>query len=116
MSIRFIEIADNNNNRTELFETISSAASTDPVRLQGRVIVQLSGTATAITAVVEHCTRDPSTAEVNWAPAEDEAFSGDLSAGMAPRPYEDPAIGWWRVRVTSISGGNCKVSIIGEKA
>ena len=116
MSIRFIEIADNNNNRSELFEALSAVGVTEPVRLQGSVIVQLSGTATVLTAIVEHSTRDPSTSEVNWAPADDNVFSGDLSAGIAPRPYSEPAIGWWRVRVSEISGGNCKVSIIGEKA
>lgn len=116
MAIRFIEIADNNGRRSELFEILSSVGQTEEVRLQGDVIVQLSGTATAITAIVEHATRDPGSSEVNWAPASDDPFTGDLSAGMAPRPYVEPATGWWRVRIASISGGNCKISIIGETA
>lgn len=116
MSVRFIEIPDNNGKRTELFEILSAAGQTDEVRLQGSVIVQLSGTATAVNAIVEHATRDPGSSEANWAPASDDAFTGDLSAGMAPRPYSEPATGWWRVRITSMSGGNCKVSIIGEAA
>lgn len=115
-SIRFISIAERNSDRTELYDTLSVTGQTDPVRLQGDVVVQISGTATNLTAIVEHATRDPSTSEVNWAPAEDDPFSGDLSAGMAPRPYRDPATGWWRVRLSAISGGNCKISIIGEKA
>lgn len=115
-SVRFISISDNNSERTELFDTLTATGQTDPVRLQGRVKVQLSGSATSLTAIVEHATRDPGSAEANWAPVEDDPFTGDLSAGMSPRPYDDPAIGWWRVRVTAISGGNCKISIIGEKA
>lgn len=115
-SIRFIEISDSNNQKTELFDTLASTGQTDPVRLQGMVVVQLSGTATSINAIVEHATRDPSTAEANWAPAEEDAFEGNLSLGIAPRPYQDPATGWWRVRIASMSGGNCKISIIGEKA
>lgn len=116
MPIRFIEIADNDNRRSELFEILSDAGQTEEVRLQGDVIVQLSGSATAITAIVEHATRDPGTSEANWAPASDEPFTGNLSAGMAPRPYVEPATGWWRVRIASISGGDCKISIIGETA
>lgn len=114
--IRFISIISNANERTELFDTLSAPGSTDAVRLQGSIVVQLSGTATSLAAVVEHATRDPATAEANWAPADDIGFAGNLSTGMSPKPYTEPATGWWRVRITAISGGSCKVSIIGEKA
>lgn len=116
MATRIITIANNDGERMELFEVLTNTGVTQPVRLQGQVVVQVSGTATSVSAIVEHCTRDPASTEANWAPADDTAFSGDLSAGMAPRPYAEPAVGWWRVRVSSISGGDCKVSIIGEKA
>lgn len=108
---------DGNNaeNRTELYQQLDSVGSSDAVRLQGNVTVQLSGTATSCTAIVERASRDPGSAEVNWAPAEDDPFSGDLSAGMAPRAYEDPAVGFWRVRVTTLTGGYCRVSIVGER-
>lgn len=115
-NIRFISIISNENERTELFDTLSAPGSTDAVRLQGNVVVQVSGSATSLTAIVEHATRDPNTSEANWAPADDTGFGGNLSAGLSPRPYVEPATGWWRVRVTAISGGNCKISIIGEKA
>jgi hypothetical protein len=119
-TISFISTMDHDagsgrDNRVELYQLMEAPGSTDAIRLQGDVVVQLSGTATAIEAWVEHATRDPASAEANWAPAEDDAFLGDLSAGIAPRPYIEPATGFWRVRVVSISGGNCKVSIVGER-
>lgn len=111
-----LNIADRDSERGEFFEILEAAglATSPPVRLQGRVVVQVSGTATDIVAVVEHATRDPGSGEENWAPAEDEPFSGDLSAGIPPREYEDPAVGWWRVRVPTLTGGAVKISIIGE--
>lgn len=103
--------------KLEFYELMSATGSTDPaIRLQGTVVVQLSGTATDIVAIVERSSRDPGSAQVNWAPAEDDTFSGDLSAGIAPRAYTDPAIGFWRVRITTLTGGTCKVSIIGDRA
>ena len=103
--------------RVEFFEDMSAIGYTSPyVRLQGSVVVQLSGDATSVAGRVEYSSRDPGGAEANWAPAEDTGFSGDLSAGIAPRTYVDPASGWWRFNLTGLTGGNCKVSIIGESA
>lgn len=108
-------VAHSRDNRVELYQLMEATGQTDAIRLQGDVIVQLSGTATDIVATVEHATRDPGSAEVNWAPAEDSGFSGDLSAGIPPRSYSEPATGFWRVNVTTLTGGNCKVSIVGER-
>lgn len=119
-TISFISTMDHNaahtrDNRVELYELMTSAGITGHLRLQGDVIVQISGDATNIVATVEHATRDPGTSEANWAPAEDTGFSGDLSAGIPPRSYSEPATGFWRLNITTLTGGNCKVSIVGER-
>ncbi len=112
-----LNIKDKSDERTEFFEILEAAGTTSPaIRLQGTVTVQLSGTATEISAVVERSSRSPGSGQENWAPAEDETFAGDLSAGIAPREYTEPAIGWWRVRVLTLTGGDVKISIIGETA
>ena len=96
--------------------TFNATGSTDAMVFTGidaRIVVQLSGTATAVTAVVERSTNDPLSASANWAPAEDAVFSGNLANGIAPRQYAEPSSAYWRVRISSISGGNCTVSIAG---
>lgn len=113
-TISRFSLRDQDSEKVELYELMSAVGSTSAIRLQGDVIVQLSGTATNIVAKLEHATRDPGGAEANWAPADDDGFSGNLSAGMSPRPYRDPAAGYWRVTITTLTGGTCKVSIIGE--
>ena len=110
------EIRDPEEVKLELYQLMSATGTTDAIRVQGRVTVQLSGTATAIVAIAERSSRDPGGAEANWAPAEDDTFSGDLSAGISARAYEDPAVGFWRVRITTLTGGTCKVSIVGDRA
>jgi hypothetical protein len=119
-SISFISTFDHDggksrDNRVELYELMEGVGSTASVRLQGAIVVQLSGTATNIVAITERSSRDPNTNEVNWAPAETTGWSGNLSSGLAPRPYHDPATGFWRVRITTLTGGSCKVSIVGER-
>ena len=112
-----LNIRDNNDERSEFFEVLEAAGSTSPaVRLQGNVTVQIAGSATDVVAVVERSSRGPNTGEENWAPAENTPFFGDLSAGIAPREYSEPAVGWWRVRVPTLTGGNISVSIVGETA
>lgn len=113
----FLTVRDNNDGRTEFFEQLDGAGTTAPaIRLQGTVTVQVSGTATDLVAVVERSSRNPGSGDENWAPVEEEPFAGDLSAGMSPREYAEPAIGWWRVRVPTLTGGHIKVSIVGESA
>ena len=79
------------------------------------VLFQLSGTATAFEAVVERSTRDPNRATPNWAPAEDEIWTGNLVTGTSPHVYNEPARGWWRLRVISVTGGNLPLNIMGER-
>lgn len=100
--------------RQEMSQTLESAGASDPIRLKGPLSVQLTGTATAITARVERSTQNP-TGTPNWAPAETETFSGNLAEGIAARAYEEPVAAYWRVNVTALTGGNVSVSIIGEQ-
>lgn len=79
------------------------------------VLFQLSGTATAFVAMVERSTRDPLREAPNWAPAEDEQWSGNLAAGTAPRVYNEPVRGWWRLRVISLTGGILQLNMMGER-
>lgn len=112
-----LNVRNKDDERTEFFEVLEAVGTTSPpIRFQGNVTVQISGSATNVTAIVERSSRGPNTGEENWAPAENTPFSGDLSAGIAPREYVEPAIGWWRVRVPTLTGGNISVSIIGETA
>ena len=64
---------------------------------------------------LERSTRDPNRATPNWAPAEDEHWTGNLVTGTAPRVYNEPARGWWRLRVISVSGGNLQLDVMGER-
>ena len=100
-------------------QDFSVPGSSDPLRLResdNGVIFQLGGTATAFEAIVERSTRDPIRQTPNWAPAEDENWTGDLSSGVSPRVYNEPARGWWRLRVISITGGALQLNIMGERA
>ena len=110
------EINEQNSQRVEMLETLVAAGASEYARFQDKVTVQLSGTATAITAVVQRSSIDPSRGTANWAPVEDTTFSGDLSAGISPRRYVEPAVGWWRLNITSMPAGNCTLSMIGETA
>lgn len=100
-------------------QDFSAPGSSDPLRLRENdngVVFHLSGTATAFSAVVERSTRDPTRDTPNWAPAEDEPWTGDLTLGTAPRVFNEPIRGWWRLRVTAVSGGTLYLNIMGERA
>lgn len=92
-------------------QTLSGLGSTDPVRLHGNVAVQVTGSATAIDAIVERSTRD--SANPNWAPAEDTHITGNPSTGIVVRGYAEPAAGYWRVRVVTLTGGDVTISVSG---
>ena len=83
---------------------------------QNGILFQWTGTATAFSGVVERCTLDPTKGAPNWAPAEDQAVSGNPAAGKSPLIYNEPARGWWRFRLLSITGGTITVYVVGEQA
>jgi len=86
-----------------LDHTLNAAGVTDWVCLSSNVSVQITGTATAITAIVERSTRNP-VVGANAAPASDAPITGSPVAGMSPIPYAEPGVAWWRVRVTDVNG------------
>lgn len=96
--------------------SFNAPGSTDPVRLAKDIVVQISGTATSVDAVFERSVTDPNASANNWAPAEDEHFTGDLTVGVAARQYFEPIQGFYRFRIIAISGGTAIVSIIGSSA
>lgn len=106
-------------NMVDFNQDFSAPGTSTPLRLRASdngVIFHLSGTATTFDVVVERSTRDPIRETPNWARAEDEAWSGNLTEGTAPRVYNEPVRGWWRLRVASISGGVLQLNIMGERA
>lgn len=103
----------------EYTETFAATGSTDPLRYERSdegIVIQLSGTATSFTAIVERATLDPAVATPNWAPADSAPLSGNASTGIAPVRYDEPVRGWWRLRVTALSGGNLTAYIAGKPA
>ena len=101
--------------RLKFFEQLDAPGTTSPfVRFTGRVTVQMAGTATNIVAVVERASQDPGSGNEDWAPAEPEPISGNLSAGIPPRVYTEPVDGWWRIRVTTLTGGHVRISMVGD--
>lgn len=103
----------------EYTETFTTTGSTDPLRYERSdegIVIQLSGTATSFTAIVERATNDPAGGSPNWAPADSSALSGNASTGIAPVRYDEPVRGWWRVRVTVLTGGNLTVYVAGKPA
>lgn len=96
-------------------DLFSAAGATDAIRVSGGVIVQATGTGTAVSLVVERSTIDPNTSNStpNWARVEDSALSGNPATGMTASQYVEPAIAWWRVRVVSVTG-SVFVSISGK--
>jgi hypothetical protein len=95
-------------------DTLNAPGATTPLRVVGEVCVQLSGTATSITAIVERSTRDPVQGP-NWAPAGDP-ITGNPSTGLPIKRYMEPTRGWWRVHITALSGGSVISDVSGQKA
>lgn len=96
-----------------LEENLTAVGATQGVRVRGSVAIQYTGAATSITSVVERSTIDPVLGTPNWARVEDTPVTGNPSAGMTVASYTEPAIAWWRVRLTAITGSPVTVSISG---
>ena len=85
------------------------------------VVIALSGSATAVVAVVERSCVNPFARVAGslvpqgpiTTPADSDGFSGNLSAGIPANIYTESGVGWWRVRVSSVTGGDCTASLSG---
>lgn len=97
--------------RLKAQETFDATGETDWIKFTDELSVQLTGDATAVTAVVERSTDDP-TGDANPAPVGEE-ITGDLTDGIAPLAYDEPGASWWRVKITALSGGDVEVTLLG---
>lgn len=115
---RFGFKAHTDESHTEKLETLDAIGPTQPERYQRSedgITFQFSGTATEFSGMVERATTDPAGGTPNWAPAEEEVVTGNLTVGVAPRAYHEPGKGWWRFRLIQLVGGVVTVSMMGEQ-
>lgn len=77
------------------------------------VIVTVSGTATSCTVQVQRSAFSPTDPlGPLWVPA-DVVITGDPATGILPVVYSEPAFGWWRLNVTTITGGYLNATFSG---
>lgn len=98
-----------------LDQVVTAAGETDWVKLSGKVALQITGPATAISVQVERSTRDPAGGQPNTAPA-GELITGNPAVGLQPRAYEEPGVAWWRARCVSLTGASAVIAINGVGA
>lgn len=81
----------------------------------GDICAQISGSATAVVATVQRSDVNPSAdgSLAQAAPADATGFTGDPATGIAPNIYSEPGVGWWRVNVTTVTGGTVHASLSG---
>lgn len=110
--------ASGNREIVTLSQTLTGVGATDWVRfVNTQIVAQVSGVATAITAVVERSDinpagpRDPGVTHV--APADTTGFTGDPATGVVPNVYIEPGVGWWRINVTALTGASVNLSLSG---
>lgn len=97
------------------YKVFSAAGSTEWVRFANTdITVQIDGVATAINVIVERTVVQP-TADIpfTYAPVVDTPMSGNAASGIPPNVYTEPGLGWWRARVTSMTGASATVSLTG---
>lgn len=98
-------------------ERFSAAGAMEWTRFADtQVIAQITGTATTGTVVVERSAIEPTstTSSTYAAPADDTAFTGDLTSGVSPRVYTESGVGWWRIRVTTATAGYLDCALSGK--
>lgn len=97
--------------------TLEGTGSTEWVCLTGQLAVQITGSASALTYMVERSVTDPNgNMGAHAAPADDAPLKGEPILGMSPQGYFEPGCAWWRVTISSMSGGPLLVAISGTKA
>ena len=95
------------------YVTLSAPGEMDWVQfVTTDVVAQIEGAATSVTAIVERSVFNPYEQVTNGAPAA-EPITGNPATGISPSVYVEPALGWWRVRLTAISGGSATISLSG---
>ncbi|WP_337846806.1 hypothetical protein [Sphingomonas sp.] len=105
----------------ELQQDFAAPGATSAMRLIGQICVTITGNSTLATIRVERASRlvtNPAGSNAHWAPADDDPIDLTInpSAGVPAMFYEEPTMGWWRVRVLDLSGGTLTVNISGVDA
>lgn len=79
------------------------------------IAVQCTGTATAISFVVERTMVDPTkNSSALWAPVDASSISGDPATGFPPVIYNEPGVAWWRARILTMTGAQVYISLTGQ--
>lgn len=89
-----------------------------PILIGERLVVQLSGLATAVNLVMERHPANsvtvPATGSAHWKQS-GNAIVGDPSAAtFEPLEYSEPGIGWWRARLVTKTGASVTVNVSGR--
>lgn len=79
------------------------------------ICAQVSGSASAVVAVVQRSDVNPGAdgALAQAAPADATGFTGNPTTGIAPNIYTEPGVGWWRINVTTVTAGTVRASLSG---
>lgn len=98
------------------YQTFTEAGVTDWILLSNYIAVSVSGSATAVSLMVERSVTDPK-GQIGAKPvfADDAPIQGNPSQGISPVAYMEPGSAWWRVRVVNVAGGDAFVSISGTE-
>jgi hypothetical protein len=116
----YVTTTDANGEFIAAVDTFAAAASGvgSPIEVsKGDVTLQVSGTATAISVRLQRSTLYPGAdgSQGNWAPV-DDALTGDLTAGINAVVYVESDHAWWRILVTTVTGGSLTTSVSGSVA
>ena len=92
----------------------TSATQSEWIQATYKLIVQVTGAATAVSIDIERSTINPVMAAAN--PAKVATITGNPATGITPSIYEEPGAGWWRAKLTSITGTPVHISIQAPEA
>lgn len=83
--------------------------------VETEITAQVNGTATACVAVVQRSSTDPAGEYgAQTAPADADGFDGNLATGIPGNIYKEAGAGWWRINVTTVTGGTAAATISGK--
>jgi hypothetical protein len=113
--MQIFQFKNRNYNRTvNCLQTFEEAGVTDWAPLSGKIAVQVTGSASAVSFIVERSVSDPAgPMGANPAPVEETETKGDPTSGMSPSGYFEPSTAWWRVRVINVADGSVLVALSG---
>jgi hypothetical protein len=87
---------------------------TEWIFLTGPISIQVTGVATAITAKLERSTENPTSSTANPVVVGAD-ITGNPSTGIYRASDTEAGSGWWRVRLTALTGASAVVYISGTE-